>query len=57
MHQQEFEGLLAGARLQAGQAIAPQQGLQREQVLLQIVDQQEVDRLLKAGHRAPMRSR
>jgi hypothetical protein len=45
VHQQQFEGFLATCRLVADQTVPLEQRFEREQVLWQVVDQKEVDRL------------
>ncbi len=43
MPQQELQRLVAGARLEEAQAVAAQQRLQRQEVLLQVVDDEKID--------------
>ncbi|MNS42003.1 hypothetical protein D3C72_743720 [compost metagenome] len=53
MHQQKFQSLVAGAGLETDHAVTLQQSFQGEQVLLEIVHKQEMDRLLRASHACP----
>jgi hypothetical protein len=53
VRQKQFKRLFAGAGLEAGQTLALEQGLKREQVLFEVIDEQEVDRLFRDHHAAP----
>ena len=50
MREQQFQRLVAGAGLEERQAVAPKQGLEREQIFLQIVHQEDGDGIVGLGH-------
>jgi hypothetical protein len=53
VHQKQFQRLFARAGLETGQALALKQGFERQQVLFEVIDEQEVDRLFRDHHAAP----
>ncbi len=53
MRQKKFKRFLTGTRLEAGETFLLQQRFKRQQVLFEVIDQEEVDRLSRNHQAAP----